>query len=120
MEPKTTIVASGMTLGCQSALLVVGRVNVRQGGAPLVPEKCYQPPPPPPPDDPPLELPPPLPFEPLELGAETPAASPLAAAAHSPLAPAPPDSPPPNPLHDADDDEALDEGPELSTLLVSE
>src|SRR6185295_4383759 len=48
----------------------------------------------PPPDDPPLlELPPPL--ELLELGAETPAAIPATAATHAPLAPAPPENPPP-------------------------
>jgi hypothetical protein len=60
----------------------------------------YQPPPPPPPDDPPL-LEPPLelpPLDPLELGGDTPAAMPPAAAAHEADAPAPPDRPPANPV----------------------
>ena len=56
--------------------------------------RAYHPPPPPPPEELLLELLE-LPPELLELGAATPAAIPAAAAAHVPLAPAPPDSPPP-------------------------
>src|SRR5688572_14553449 len=51
----------------------------------------YQPPPPPPPELPP----PPPPPEPLELGAETPEASPAAATLQEAMAPAPPNWPPP-------------------------
>ena len=56
--------------------------------------RTYHPPPPPPPEELLLELLE-LPLELLELGAATPAAIPAAAAAHVPLAPAPPDIPPP-------------------------
>jgi len=79
----------------------------------------HQPPPPPPPDDPPPELPPPLPLEPLELGADTPAASPPAAADHDPTAPAPPERPPPKPVHEAVDEPALapDDDRESKVLL---
>ena len=67
----------------------------------------YQPPPPPPPDEDPLllelEVTPLSPSEPsLELlgfGADTPAAIPPAAATQDALAPAPPDRPPPKPVH---------------------
>ena len=78
----------------------------------------YHPPPPPPPEDPPLldplldPLEPPLELpEPLDDGEGTLAAMPTAAAVHEPLAPPPPDRPPPKPVQcdgeDADEDGAV-------------
>ena len=76
----------------------------------------HQPPPPPPPDE--LLLLEPLlllllllesPPEPLERGADTPAAMPLAALAQDAPPPAPPDRPPPKPDQGGSDDE-LDPG----------
>ena len=59
----------------------------------------HHPPPPPPPDELPPPPPPPPPPELLELGAATPAARPLAAAAHDAPPPAPPERPPAKPVH---------------------
>jgi hypothetical protein len=65
------------------------------------PRRCdnYHPPPPPPPEL--LLLPPPPLLPLLEEGFDTPAAIPPAADAHAPLAPAPPNVPPP-PVHEVD------------------